>query len=243
MSVNHALVEARTQARLSQRDLAQKVRDAGKRLGVATGCNATTVGRWEAGDAVPQPRMLACLEEALGSPAASLGFGELPAADASWIAPPGFPLAVIGALWVTSYLFSHDGRDHHHADIARVAADGDQVRITNGPARTEGRAVPFGNEIRAQLAGRHLIGQWRNTSDTRYFGSVHLAVLPGETVMEGYYTGLATDVAVSVSRWRWVRLDGDPPGSLQDPAVLYKIVMDHSQYDAPLTAAAIGEQT
>ena len=61
MPVNHALVEARTKARLSQRDLAMKVREAGKRLGVATGCNATTVGRWETGEAIPQPRMLACL--------------------------------------------------------------------------------------------------------------------------------------------------------------------------------------
>ena len=56
---------------------------------------------------------------------------------------------------------------------------------------------PFRNEIDAELAGRHLIGEWRNTSDTRYYGTMQLAVLPGEIVMEGYYAGVGSDVEVS----------------------------------------------
>jgi transcriptional regulator with XRE-family HTH domain len=236
-------MEARTKARLSQRDLALRVREAGKRLGAANGCNATTVGRWETGEAIPQPRMLACLEEALGVPAETLGFGQ-PASG--WLAPPGFPVAALCGYWVTSYQFPHDGGQLHHADIANVTADGDHIRVTNDPARTEGRVIPFGNEIEAQLSGRHLIGHWRNTSDTRYFGLLHLAVLPGELVMDGYYTGLATDILVSVGRWRWVRLESgtDPSDiTLKDPAMLYKTITEHSQYDAPLTAADIGEES
>ena len=81
----------------------------------------------------------------------------------------------------------------------------------------------------------------------RHFGQLHLAVLPGETVLDGYFTGFASDVAVSVGRWRWVRTDlaGTDPSeiSLKDPSVLYKVVTAHSQYDAPLTLADITEET
>jgi hypothetical protein len=183
--------------------------------------------------------MLACLEEALGVPAETLGIGH--AADAvSWLAPPGFPASALAGLWVTSYQFPHDGKQLHHADIAQITAGPDgNIRASNQlAARTEGRnATPFRNEIEAQLASRHLIGRWRNTSDTRYFGMVHLAVLQGETVMDGFYTGFASDISVSMARWKWVRVDLPEVAevALLDPALIYKLVMDHSQYDRPLT--------
>jgi hypothetical protein len=66
------------------------------------------------------------------------------------------------------------------ASSPTITAGSDRtVRISNQTAaRTEGREKsPFRNEIDAQLASRHLLGYWRNTSDTRYFGLVHLAVL------------------------------------------------------------------
>jgi hypothetical protein len=73
-----------------------RVREAGKRLGLSNGCNGTTVSRWEAGE-VPQPRMLRCLEEALGMAADVLGFGNGgPVPDASWLAPPGFAASALG---------------------------------------------------------------------------------------------------------------------------------------------------
>jgi transcriptional regulator with XRE-family HTH domain len=193
MAANQALVTARTKARLSQRELAARVREAGKRLGITNGCNGTTVSRWESGE-IPQPRMLACLEEALGATAETLGFGQASAA-VSWLAPPGFPVSAITGPWVTAYQFTHDGKQLHHADIAQITIEPNgSIKAANQiAARTEGRnASPFRNEIEAQLASRHLIGRWRNTSDTRYFGMVHLAVLQGETVMDGYYTGFET---------------------------------------------------
>jgi transcriptional regulator with XRE-family HTH domain len=239
--VNLALVKARKDARLSQDGLARKVRDAGRRLGTSNGCARSTVARWEAGEAIPQPQLLACLEEALGVPAEALGFGE--AAD-PWLAPPGFPAAALAGTWVTAYQFPHGGQQLHHADIAQVTADGDRhVRAANEAARTEGRAVPFGNEITAQLSGRHLTGTWHNTTDRRYFGCLHLAVLPGETVMDGYYTGLATDISVSLGRWRWVRLEAALSFGLRDPAEVWKVVTGYDPYGPPLGAAAIGEDT
>jgi len=169
--------------------------------------------------------------------------------------PHGFRADALSGHWVTCYQFRHGGQDgtpQHHADIARITAESDRrIRAVNHPPepRTEGRANPFRNQIEAELASRHLIGHWKNTSDTRYFGSVHLAVRPGETVMEGYYTGVGSDIEVSAARWKWVRLEpgslegaGLPGMALREPSALYDLVMNRSQYDAPLTLADVREE-
>lgn len=202
----------------------------------------TALARWERGATPPGDVLLA---------AATAEEGRLiaPPGTILGLVPQSFPASALEGLWVTSYRFTHDGQPRHHADVARIEAESDKhLRATNltPDPRTEGRALPFRNEIEARLASRHLIGHWKNTSDARYFGSVHLAVLPGEMVMEGHYTGFASDIAVSTSYWRWVRLDpasireADLPGvTLREPAALYEIVMSHSEYDAPLTLSDI----
>ena len=58
------------------------------------------------------------------------------------------------------------------------------------------------------------------------------------------YTGLASDITVSVSRWKWVRLDPGPGPAeviLRDPRALYDLVMAHQQNDTPLTLADVTE--
>jgi hypothetical protein len=169
--------------------------------------------------------------------------------------PHGFRVGALSGHWVTCYQFHHGGQGgtpQHHADIAHVTAESDRrICAVNHPPqpRTEGRANPFRNQIEAELASRHLIGHWKNTSDTRYFGSVHLAVLPGETVMDGYYTGVGSDIEVSVARWKWVRLEsGSLEGArlqeivLREPSALHDLVMSRSQFDAPLTLADVREE-
>jgi hypothetical protein len=174
----------------------------------------------------------------------------LPPATLLGQVPQSFPAEALNGPWVTSYQFLHGDTPKYHADIAHITAESDQqLWAVNHPPepRTEGRANPFRNEIEARLFNRHLIGTWKNTSDTRYFGAVHLAVLPGETVMEGYYTGFASDIGVSTGRWRWVRLDAGSGDALEnvvlrEPSAIYDAVMRHSQYAAPLTLADIGEE-
>lgn len=161
--------------------------------------------------------------------------------------PPAFPAEALAGPWVTTYEFTHAGKQHHHADIAHIAAEsGSRIRATNHPPepRSQGRHRPFRNEIEAQLVGRHLIGEWQNTSDRRYYGSLHLAVLPGETVMQGHYTGFSSDVEVSRDEWKWVRLEpaGDLAGiALREPGEVYDLVMTHTQIDVPLTLADVKE--
>jgi hypothetical protein len=165
--------------------------------------------------------------------------------------PPGFDAHRLTGFWVTSYQFRHGGESLCHADIAGVVPQTPRrVRITNHSPepRTQERSIPFRNEIDVQLVGRHLIGLWRNVNVIRYFGTVQLAVLTRETVMDGYYTNFAEELRVGASRWKWVRLD---PNSLQDvdlarvslrpPEEVFAVVMSHSEYDELLDLEAVAQ--
>jgi hypothetical protein len=164
--------------------------------------------------------------------------------------PPSFPTEVLAGAWVTTYQFSEPAK--RHVDVAHITAAGDrQLRATNSPPepRTEGHPVPFRNDVDAQLAGRHLVGQWKNGSDARYFGALQLAALPGENVLVGHYTGYGSDIEVSRGRWTWVRLD---PASLagvdldrvtlREPQALAELLDGAGPYDPPLPLAAIVEE-
>jgi hypothetical protein len=164
--------------------------------------------------------------------------------------PQSFPAGVLAGAWVTSYTFSQPPK--LHVDIAHITVEGNrQVRARNFPPepRTEGHRVAYRNEIDAQLANRHLIGCWKNSSDASYFGALHLAVLPGEAVMEGHYSGYESDVEVSIGPWKWVRLDpaslpddGLAGVTLREPRDLHELIEKHNQYDAPLPLAAVVEE-
>ncbi len=82
----------------------------------------------------------------------------------------------------------------------------------------------------------------------RYFGSLHLAVLTGEAVMEGYYTAFTNDIRVDVGRWKWVRLDPLTLSGvdlaavvLNEPETVYA-VLERSHQDIPLPLTAIAER-
>jgi hypothetical protein len=165
---------------------------------------------------------------------------------------PSFAVEELGGVWATSFRFGPGPDRKSHVDIAQVAAESDRlVKISNHPPtpRSEGRASPFRNDLEAQLANRHLVGHWRNSNDTRYFGLFQLAVLPGETVMAGYYTSFGSDVEVHTGPWKWVRIDDESVAGadlsqvkLRDPAHLGAIIEDHTQYDAPLRLADLEEE-
>jgi transcriptional regulator with XRE-family HTH domain len=198
------------------------------------------IGPWEQGRGIPTADVLLAARHLAGEEAAE------PSGVLLAEVPQGFPAQALAGWWLTCYDFSHAGERRYHADVACVSAvTGRSVRVTNYPPqpRTEGRASGFRNEIEAQLASRHLMGHWRNVSDTRYFGTLHLAVLPGETIMDGYYTGFASDIQVSEGHWKWARLDTEtaPQMALREPAALHGLIMERSQDDPPLELAEIGE--
>jgi hypothetical protein len=196
---------------------------------------------WEDDVVPPGDVVIACMTVTQGLPGLALPL----LADI----PPAFPAETLAGPWVTCYQFSHDREPRYHADIAHVTiGPGGHIRATNHPPepRSEGRERPFRNEIDGQLTGRHVGGEWMNTSDTRYYGWFQLAVLPGEIVMQGGYYGVASDIEVSSGAWTWVRLDLGPVPptgfTLRDPHELYDLVTNHSQYGAPLTLADVREE-
>jgi hypothetical protein len=164
--------------------------------------------------------------------------------------PQSFPAEALAGLWATSYQFKSHRGVCHHADITHVTAQTSRRLTANNyppDPHTEGHVPPFRNEIEAQLTNRHVIGHWRNVSDMRYFGSLHLAVLTGEAVMEGYYTAFASDIKVDVGRWKWVRLDPLTLSGLDRAEVVLKepeavyAVLERSGHDIPLPLTAIAD--
>lgn len=217
-----------------------------------------TVSRWELGHNAPRRSELRRICGAFGVEVGELVplalDGVVPnshAADLLGSVPSSFPASALDGLWATSFTFTHhqDQTTRCHADIVRIAAESDRrVEGTNDPLepRTEGRASPFRNVIGAELVNRHLVGHWKNLSDTRYFGTLHLAVLPGETVMQGWYSGFASDVEVSIAPWKWVRLEPTDDEDLaeavlKDPREISALLETYSQYDAPLALTALKE--
>jgi hypothetical protein len=165
--------------------------------------------------------------------------------------PHLFSAEKLVGLWVTTFTFTSDGDAvRHHADISELIAESDRrVRAINHAPQTEKHKRPFFNEIEAEIANRHLIGHWKNRSDERYFGTVHLAVLSGECVMEGRYTSFHTDVATSAGNWKWVRLETAAGGpvdlkalTLRHPAAIHASLADHSGGDGPIALDTLVEK-
>lgn len=201
----------------------------------------SAVKRWETRKAPPGDAYGACRDITDGSPELAL---PLLAAI-----PNAFAVERLAGPWVTAYEFPSMGTIRHHADIATITTEGaNRIRAVNHPPepRSEGRSQAFRNEISAALVGRHLVGEYVNSSDTRYYGTVQLAVHPGEAVMEGVFAGVGSDVEVSSGGWKWVRLEAGPDADLagirlRDPVELYELVMSRNRNDAPLKLADIEE--
>ncbi len=127
--------------------------------------------------------------------------------------PSAFRAERLDGLWATSYEFRSSSGTGCHADIARIShVSARRVAARNLTASTEGHN-PFLNEVAAELVDRHLIGHWKNVSDTRYFGTVHLAVQTEENVMVGHCTCSPTEVLVGGGAVEWVRIDPRRPPS------------------------------
>jgi len=165
--------------------------------------------------------------------------------------PNLFSAQALTGLWISCYGFTSGGAQMYHAEVVQITADsGRRLSVQNHAptSRTDRHATPFRNQIEAEIANRHLIGYWKNVSDTRYFGSLHLAVLPGENVMQGFYTSFNSDILVGTGEWTWVRLD---PASLSGldlakvklraPADIRATLVGHSPYAGPLPLTVVLE--
>jgi hypothetical protein len=164
----------------------------------------------------------------------------------SSIAPAVEPAQLAG-LWVTGYVF--DGT-RHHVDLSTITITNNAVAARNYPPepRAEAHATGFRNEIEAGLFGRHLIGRWRNVNDSYFYGSLHVAALAGETVLDGYYTGFLSDSEVVAQPWRWVRVEPQSAQGIDlntvvlgEPRRIYDAIVERSRFDGPIPLAQLTE--
>ncbi len=160
---------------------------------------------------------------------------------------PGLDPALLAGLWVTGYLISGGYR---HVDLSTITVTGSLVMSRNYPPapRFEGHSAGHETDITARLFGRHLMGHFRNRNDRYYFGSLHLAVLPGETILDGYYTGFLNDTSVVAQSWRWVLVDPRSVDgidlntvALGEPAAVYDAIAGRNQFDGPIALAEVVE--
>ena len=165
--------------------------------------------------------------------------------------PRGFKASLLVGCWVASYQFTSRNTKKCHSEVIQLIAESDR-RLrgrTYGPVpRTEGRVRPFRNEIDFELANRHLLGHWKNISDTRYFGTIHLAVLTGENILGGYYTAFKSDVSVASGPWKWVKINPKTiktknlsKMTLQDPAKIYDLLAAQEAGGGPISLADVVE--
>jgi hypothetical protein len=161
--------------------------------------------------------------------------------------PPAVEPGELAGLWATCYVF--DGTQHH-VDLTTVNVTNGYVTARNYPPepRTEAHASGFRNDIEAGLFGRHVIGRWRNVNDSYFYGSLHFAVLPGETVLDGYYTAFLSDSQVVAEPWRWVRVDPESAKGvdlstivLAEPRCIYDALVGRSRFDVPIPLAQLTE--
>jgi hypothetical protein len=155
------------------------------------------------------------------------------------IAPAVQPAALAG-LWVSGYVFQGS---RVHVDLSTVTATKDGVTSRNYPPEPRAEGYPSGHttDISARLVGRHVLGQWRNRNDSYYYGSLHLAVLPGDTILDGYYTGFLNDTQIVAEPWRWVRVQPASAAgvdlttvTLAEPRRLYDTVVRRTPFDGPI---------
>lgn len=203
--------------------------------------------RWVAGSIHNVPRGYHCivLERMFPGWTAAKLFSPPETAAAPQAAPrpatAGLEPGALAGLWVTGYVFE---KSRVHVDITTVTATEGGITTWNYPPQPRAEGYPSAHitTIDAQLVDRHLMGQWRNTNDAYYYGTVHLIVRPGEDLLDGLYTGFVTDSEILAAPWHWVRID---PASarnvdidavtLAEPRRIYETITGRTAFDGPIT--------
>jgi hypothetical protein len=160
---------------------------------------------------------------------------------------PSLDHTLLAGLWCSGYILNGD---QHHVDLSTITATTYGLTAKNYPPlpRFEGHPTGHKTDLSARLFNRHLLGHWRNVNDAYYFGSMHLIVLPGETVLEGYYTGFLDDRQIVAQPWRWIRIEPSSHAgvdlnevTLQEPRELYSTLASQTRFGGPLSLSSVTE--
>ncbi|MFB8200268.1 helix-turn-helix domain-containing protein [Kitasatospora purpeofusca] len=220
--------------RLSQDEMAQRIRDAGQALGEPNDASKRLVQRWESGDVrTPRPVYLRALEAVTKLSADRLGFESvnLPPArvteDGSGghdvtrnqpdrrPAPAPEPLGDdYSGVWLSHYEFFSSSRANTFSGLHHVLLQhhGNRITATSLPGASSNPDSPLTLDL---TVDRNIVtGTWtEQTADAgyyrgaRYHGAIQLLVDPTGRHMAGKWVGFGKEFDVNTGPWELRLLD------------------------------------
>lgn len=212
--------------RLSQDELAQKLRKAGEDIGEPNEASKRLVQRWEGGQVrQPRPVYARALEAVTGVPVESMGFdlpeqsprvhpdgqgghdldapaGDLPAPAAEASAAVG----PISGIWLSRYEFYSSGRSDTFVGMHYVLLLQRGNRITGRSLSSSNPDSPLTLDLQAD--GNVVTGTWveQTASDgyysgARYHGALQMLVEPTGRRMAGKWIGFGRDFEINSGPW------------------------------------------
>jgi transcriptional regulator with XRE-family HTH domain len=222
--MNVAFREARIRARLSQTELARRIRETGFSTGTANGCSVRMVQRWESGEIRrPRPNYLLALESVLGEPAENLGFDAdlrhgmdraqaLTDAGLDSILPlpeSAVSYGPLSGIWLSEYEYQSSGRDatftgRHHVVLLQR---GGRLMVRSVPAS------PSALSMDLSVNGHVVTGTWteRTMEGGYYRGAIYTGGLQllQETPerLAGKWVGFGKETDVNTGLWSLTLVD------------------------------------
>ena len=228
---NHALRNWRIANRLTQQELAERVRTAGQQLGVHVETSARTVQRWESGAVQTlQPAHQRALEHATGQLYEALGFtprvrgdddggqhvayadnGGIPEPTVS---PETRPEGSYSGIWLSRYEYYSSSRASTFvgAHYVLLLQHGTHLTIRSLPnaASSPGSELTMNLEVDQQV----LTGTWNeHTSPTDYYkgatyhGAVQLLIELTGNRIAGKWIGFGKDFEINSGPWELILQD------------------------------------
>ena len=222
--MNAAFREARIRARLSQTELARRIRETGFSTGAANGCSVRMVQRWESGEIRrPRPNYLLALESVLGEPAENLGFDAdlrhgmdraLALAEAGLDSILPLPESAVSygplsGIWLSEYEYRSSGRNatftgRHHVVLLQR---GGRLMARSVPASSSALSLELG------VNGHVVTGTWaeRTMEGGYYRGAVYTGAIqllqetPGR--LAGKWVGFGKEDQVNTGPWSLTLVD------------------------------------
>ena len=221
---NVALREARIRARLSQTELARRIRETGFTSGDANGCTVRMVQRWESGETRrPRPHYLIALENVLGQPIENLGFDAdlrhgmdraraLSDAGLDAMIPlpePAENYGTLSGIWLSTYEYRSSGRDavytsRHHVMLLHRGA---KLMVRSLPASESQLSMDLG------VNGHVITGTWTEQTqpDGYYRGAVYTGAIQflqeSPARLTGKWVGFGKEDEVNTGPWSLTLVD------------------------------------
>lgn len=226
---NTTIRAIREAMRLSQEEIARKVRDAGDELGEPNDCTTRTVQRWENGSvSYPRRTYVRAIERVTGYPIDELGFDLVPrvgklsdhvggeavqliadAREEPVRIQPVMP--TLTGIWESRCTYESSSRGETFVDRANLVVIQSANDVT---ARSIDGSVTDGGSILMRLAvrGRVVTGTWEQTTGAEsyyrggeFFGALQFQVDATNSHLNGAWTGFGRDFDVNTGPWELIR--------------------------------------